>query len=81
MNLYISNENITSTSVIDIYYNDTSIPLVADFDLHYSQGDGWIQLTSTYTPYDTIVIDAIVITNEFNSTTGSVSGNIPSGGE
>ena len=81
MNLYISNENITSTSVIDIYYNDTSIPLVADFDLHYAQGEGWIQLTSTYTPYDTIVIDAIVITNEFNSTTGSVSGNIPSGGE
>lgn len=74
--IYIKNNNITSDSIIDIYYSNSSLDLVDEFSIHYSQGNGYICLTSDFTAYDSIIIDAIMIENNSNQTIGQVSSTL-----
>lgn len=74
--VYIKNENITSESVIDIYFNQNCLTHVSDLDILYEQGDGWLKLTSTYTPTKNLIIDALIIENDRKSTTGTVCSDL-----
>lgn len=75
-NVYIKSDRINTSSVIDIYYNNSCFEYVEDFDVNYSQGDGWICFTATYDPYESIVIDAIMIENYYNDESGTLSGTL-----
>lgn len=71
--VYIKSDRILSDSVIDIYYNSNSLNSVADFNISYIQGNGYIKMTSEFTPYGELQIDCIMIENYNNACTGSVS--------
>ena len=71
--VYIKSDCIKEDSVIDIYFNADSLNAVAEYDLRYSQGIGYIKITATYTPYLPIVIDNIMIENYKTTIEGTVS--------
>lgn len=74
--VYIKNDKITESSVIDIYYNNSSLLSVYDLDIIYTQGVGYLCLTATYIPTEDITIDAIAIENYFNKSSVEVSGTV-----
>ena len=74
--IYIKSENIKSDSVIDIYYNNNHFSYIEDFEITYSQGNGWICLTCTYEPYNDILIDAIMIENYTNPDVAIISSSL-----
>ena len=74
--VYIKNDKITESSVIDIYYNNSSLLSVYDLDIIYTQGVGYLCLTATYIPTEDIIIDAIAIENYFNESSVEVSGTV-----
>lgn len=71
--VYIKSDCIKEDSVIDIYFNVDSLNAVAEYDLRYSQGIGYVKITATYTPYLPIVIDNIMIENYKTTIEGTVS--------
>lgn len=74
--VYIKNDKITENSVIDIYYNNSSLLSVYDLEIFYTQGVGYLCLTATYIPTEDIIIDAIAIENYFNESSVEVSGTV-----
>ena len=74
--VYIKNDKITESSVIDIYYNNSSLLSVYDLEIIYTQGVGYLCLTATYIPTEDIIIDAIAIENYFNESSVEVSGTV-----
>ena len=70
--VYIKNDKITENSIIDIYYNNSSLLSVYDLEILYTQGEGYLCLTSTYIPTENILIDAIMIENYFNEDTAEL---------
>ena len=74
--VYIKNDKITESSVIDIYYNNSSLLSVYDLDIIYTQGVGYLCLTATYIPTKDIIIDVIAIENYFNESSVEVSGTV-----
>ncbi len=61
--IYIKSSKITPNSLIDIYYNSDSLDMVAECDLRYKQDNGYLCIEATYLPYQSILIDSIVIEN------------------
>lgn len=74
--VYIKNDKITESSVIDIYYNNSSLLSVYDLEIIYTQGVGYLCLTATYIPTKDIIIDVIAIENYFNESSVEVSGTV-----
>ena len=71
--VYIKSDKIFEDSIIDIYYNNSSLLSVYDLEIVYMQGEGYLCLTSTYIPTEDILIDAIMIENYFNEGTSEIS--------
>jgi len=61
--IYIKSDCISTSSVIDIYYNQNSLHMVSECDVRYTLGDGWLCIEASYAPYEEIVIDNIMIEN------------------
>ena len=74
--VYIKNDKITETSVIDIYYANTSFDAVSDMDIIYSQGAGYVCLERSYEQTSDILIEAIMIENYSLAETGTVAGTL-----
>lgn len=74
--LYILSEIFSEDSVVDIYYNLNSFDMVAECDLRYTQGDGYLCIIATYTPYDSILIDNIMIENYYSQAEGNISSTL-----
>lgn len=63
--VYIRNNKITLSSVIDIYYSHDCFEVIDEMDIHYEQGDGYICFKFTYESKNNIVIDNIMIENYY----------------
>lgn len=74
--IYILSEIFSEDSVVDIYYNLNSFDMVAECDLRYTQGDGYLCIIATYTPYDSILIDNIMIENYYSQAEGNISSTL-----
>lgn len=57
----ITNSRITSSSIIDIYYNSASLSCISECSPTYTQTDGSITITVSSIPNTTVIIDVLKV--------------------